>query len=661
MALVVFSVTLVGGLAIENYISEVDLVDDLAWNGQVTDNNRYVFYPRHLPQDCDDKIESLEAGKFILDSAHGEMVGLTPEWEHADKTSGYANFNLHSLRFVTCLVRAGGEGNRGRMDQASAVLRSWSEYNLDKEQAAQWAWSEHAASWRAIVFSYFVMEAKKVNYLSDEDAVFYENVIQEHVNFVRRPSIYRPNHNHGLNNALALLALAMVIDNTLQQRELLALGFSRAEQQMRDNVSSDGVHLEQSGFYQFYTLRSFLEILRVARNIGWPVSALYQNRLANMIEVAMSMAGGDRIVDGLPYSMWQQDVVSMIDVYQGLIRDGRLLGDDDQEILKTSRGRLNVFDEGGYSFFSSAGDTDLEIVFHTRILDAPHAHRDALGVTVRNSSGVLIPFTSTMYTSENYPEWNEYFLGADSHNVVAAEGLEQIPLGRRRDGLLAVILDSWKLNRALEWMGLADWMVEFRRRHGLDQRSLRERSVPDGGEVLGHGSNGMVDFVTARHATYPGVQQARTVAKIDSHLMLVWDRVRGNIDRKFRQQFHFMPGATVMVDGNSVLIRKDGQLIARAQQLMPADTDVCMGKQSPGTCGWYTDTPAFPKPAPAIRYSASGNTVEFLWIFSLGTKPLKVSPKEAGEGGRKWYLATVGEKKYRIGLDDGKVVANVVD
>jgi len=433
MFLVLVVLVLVAGFAAEHYLSKNIPQTDVVWEGSVSGESRYVFYPRYLPENCEEKLEALDQGVLKLDSASPQMIGLNPRWDLGDDATGYSHFNLHSLRFVSCLINAGGEGDIVRFSQADTILRSWLTSNPLDAPASDWAWTEHATSWRSIVFSWFLLSAQRVNYLDENNIAFFTSAIAEHVAFIRRSSTYRPNHNHGLNNALALLASAMVVDDSRLQHELLQLGFSRAEQQMADNVSDDGIHLEQSGFYQFYTLRSFLEILLVARNIDWPISEQYQIKLAGMIDAGLSMAGKDGKVDGMPYSMPWKVMTSLFEVNPELIRDGRLLDAGGAVIDDSPRKRLNIFAEGGYSFFTAEQKNDIEIVFHTRILDAPHAHRDALGITARNGDEILLPYSSTMYTSKNYPQWKKYFFTAASHNGVTVEGLEQVPLSRRRE------------------------------------------------------------------------------------------------------------------------------------------------------------------------------------------------------------------------------------
>jgi len=655
--LVVVVLALVGGFAAEHYLSKDISQTDVAWEGPVSGENRYVFYPRYLPENCEETLAALDEGELKLDNTGPRGIGLNPEWDLGDNVSGYSYFYLHSLRFIACLIKAGGEGDIVRMSQADTILRSWLASNPQDAPASDWAWTEHATSWRSIVFSWFLLTAQRVNYLDANNMAMFTAAIDEHVSFVRRPSIYRPDHNHGLNNALALLALAMMEDDSRLQRELLQLGFSRAEQQMADNVSVDGIHLEQSGFYHFYTLHSFLEILRVARNIGWQMSDQYQQKLANMITAGLYMAGADGEVDGMPYSKPGENMTVLFDMNPDLVRNGHLLDAKSNVIDDSSHKRLGIFAEGGYSFFVAEQKDDIEIVFHTRILEAPHAHRDVLGISVRNGDGVLIPFTSTMHTSENYLHWREYFWNSVSHNGVTVEGVEQVPLSRRREGLPALLADSWKLNAMVESAGLADWFAGFRRRHQLDRRSLQERAVPSGGLVLNSGSKGVVDYVTAKHTTYEGVEQTRTVVKVGAHLLLVWDRLRGDTVNRYTQQFHFLPDSSVELKGKAGVIKRNGQVIARAQQLMPVDTQICKGKEQPAPCGWYTDTSSLPHATPVLMHSANDEQVEFLWVLQSGGAALTALRKDDGNDDVRRIQVDVNGSQYTIELTEQGVNA----
>ncbi|NOX75843.1 MAG: hypothetical protein GXP17_04360 [Gammaproteobacteria bacterium] len=184
--------------------------------------------------------------------------------------------------------------------------------------------------------------------------------------------------------------------------------------------------------------------------------------------------------------------------------------------------------------------------------------------------------------------------------------------------------------------------------------------MPGGGEVLNFGSKGIVDYVTARHTTYAGVEQIRTVVKAGPHLLLVWDRLRGDKVNHYSQQFLFSPDSSVVLNGKAGVIEKNGKVIARTQQLMSVDTQVCRGREQPAPCGWYTDTSFLPRAAPVLMHSASGEQVEFLWALQSGEAPLKVLRKDDGTDDMRRIQVDVNGSQYTIELTDRGVSAKPV-
>jgi len=208
------------------------------------------------------------------------------------------------------------------------------------------------------------------------------------------------------------------------------------------------------------------------------------------------------------------------------------------------------------------------------------------------------------------------------------------------------------MNAIVESAGLADWFAGFRRRHQLDRRSLQERAVPSGGLVLNSGSKGIVDYVTAKHTTYEGVEQTRTVVKVGARLLLVWDRLKSDKVNRYTQQFHFLPDSSVDLKKKTGIIKRNGKVIARARQLMPVDTQLCKGREQPAPCGWYTDTSSLPHATPVLLHSATDEQVEFLWVLQSGEAALTVLRKDDGNGDVRRIQVDVNGSQYTIELTE---------
>jgi hypothetical protein len=167
-------------------------------------------------------------------------------------------------------------------------------------------------------------------------------------------------------------------------------------------------------------------------------------------------------------------------------------------------GSLSVNPEGGFSFFKPRSDRELEIVFHNRILNAPHFQPDPLGVTA-------ILGEQRILTYGNYHRDNRAAKDFNTVLVSDARGYSTIVLPRKG--------------------------------------SLRQRIVPSGGEILNFGSFPELSYITARHKAYPGVTHTRTVARIGPSYLLVWDRLESATERQYTQTFHFPVPARIETRG----------------------------------------------------------------------------------------------------------------
>ncbi|MBD2104185.1 heparinase II/III family protein [Leptolyngbya sp. FACHB-261] len=625
-----------------------------------------VFYPENIGNDpenaeasCQTTVRLLREGQLPLAKDSTATISLKPDWRAQTGRSKYFMFNLHSLRFLECLVQAGETGDTQALDQAKQVVLDWQAQNPLKGAVTDWTWKdnkdgweEHATSWRSILLSYLYRVSAQAPQADPDFQKRLSDLAETQGQLLSRNEIYMPDHNHGLNNAMALLALGTTFRELPESRGWVDLALERAEQQMRDNVAPDGIQLEQSGVYHFYTLRTFLEIAHVAEALERPMSLAYRQKLDQMLGAAALMAGSNGKVEGLPYSEPDQNLTDhylkhWAELDLGPDTPGRRLLEQVRQ-GKTQR-RLAVYKEGGYSFFEARPAQDLEIVFHTRILDAPHAHQDALGVTAMLGDQPLL-----VIPSANLPKSDDYFLGPQAHNTVQVGKLEQKPTVKGPQGPLVSFLKWNKLQGAAQKLGLDDWLLAERRRLGADELSLRQKAVDNGGKVLAFGSSPSLDYVTAEQRTYDDVTHIRSVARIGSRYLLVWDRLQGKESHDYTQTFHFSPQAQMQVEGSTGSAQQNGQTLARFVQLQAGvGSNLCRGQQTPQPCGWYRDSTGHTQPTAALRYTAQGEQAEFLWVLSAEAEPFTAQVKTVGTE-KPYQVLTLSGKggSFQIRLED---------
>jgi hypothetical protein len=638
--------------------TESNLSNDISTSANIS-----VFYDSYPPVMCNQVLHDLENDNYFLDKHMNTVLDFPPKWDHINGLTQYAMFNLYTLRFLECYIHKAELGDKSALLRALEVIFDWYATTGNEQGNNSWVWEEHATAWRSVLLSYFKTVAKKLSFQHAKIANELQEIASLHGKFLSKPSVYRSDHNHGISNALGLLALGVTFYELPDANSWIRLAFSRAEQQMYDNVSDDGVHLEQTGFYHFYTLRSFTEILRVALRIGFSLSDGYIQKLKKMIVAGAQMVGSNGEIEGLAYSNLRKgSIEAVLENVESL--DLETLTPAIRIFKEVSNGRsksgLHMFPEGGYAFFSTASDEELEIVYHTRILEGPHAQQDALGVSALiGDQRILIHPSSQMSAGIHSRDWHRYFQGSSSHNTIVVDEVDQRPLSRRREGLLPAAFDSYKVNRAVKRMGLEDFFTSFRRKFNLARLPLRERAVTTGGEILSYGSSGNLNFVTARHLTYEGIIHTRTVVRISPHLLIVWDRLQGKKEHTYTQAFHFAPETEVQLQLDQGTVEKEKETIARFLQIGWEDEKkACRGQLLPARCGWYASGPGRPHTTPVVQYTMRGKEAEFLWVMLAGSEKFSAQLQEdsLSENKGKLLLLHTVRQNYRIRLQGSLIM-----
>jgi|JFJP01.1.fsa_nt_gi Uncharacterized protein conserved in bacteria len=624
-----------------------NLIGLISIASSATQTPHSVFYPEFISEDCQKALPLLQTGKYPLASDKGavETIGLPPQWTSQEKRSDFFIFMLQGLGFLACPIQAGEQGNTQALEAAKNTILDWDKNHPFKGSPQNWnwdqnvgAWEEHALSWRSIILSYFYKVYKQSPNPDPTVIKRLQEMAKTHGAILSLNRIYMPDHNHGLNNSMALIALGMAFTDLPNAQQWLNLGQKRVEQQMRDNVSTDGIHLEQSGEYHTYTLRSFMAIYQAFESIGQPLSSDYRKKLDQMLGASALMVGRNGKIEGLPYSEANKNVIqSFLSNFEQLNLGSVASGQ--QFLRQVSQGKTNrglyIYPQGGYSFFVPGSDQELEVIFKTRILDAPHAQQNAMSVAARLGNQDLI-----IYPSGNIPpNWEQsYFSTPLGQNTVQVNNLEQKPLHPPVQAGLAGIWNWGKLQGVMDKLGLKDWLLGQRRDLKVDDLTLNQRLFPENGQVLAFGSSPQLDFVSAKHKTYPKITHTRTVARIGSRYLLVWDRLEGENLQEYTQTFHFPTNAQVELTSSNGVVQVEGKPIAHFKQMASGvEGSVCRGELKPEKCGWYGDTKVKLIPTSAVRYRGKQKQIEFLWVLSAtpGEFDAKLNIQGTGKSSRR--------------------------
>src|SRR3989344_8369408 len=110
--------------------------------------------------------------------------------------------------------------------------------------------------------------------------------IEKHSEFLVNPNHYDEGYNHGLNETAALYLVAVNFTDFLHASEWLELSKDRLGDSLVTIVDTDGVLIENSPYYHFYTLEKYWELYSFAQKQNVPISDIFNNRLQQMISYA---------------------------------------------------------------------------------------------------------------------------------------------------------------------------------------------------------------------------------------------------------------------------------------------------------------------------------------------------------------------------------------
>jgi hypothetical protein len=419
--------------------------------------------------------------------------------------------HFHALDGVRQLVDAHGLGaGPAYLDAARRVTRRWISEGLFSERGRS-IWSDHTTAVRALVLVQLWVAG-----LTDEGAdprftrSLYTALVR-HAARLAHPAFYRAEHNHGITQAYALLALGVVLAPHPDAPAWLRLGRARLEAQVADNVSAEGVHREHTPAYQQYVLLQLLCGLRFARAHGVTLSADFERRLVTMVEAATHMLKPD----GRLSALGDGSVGSAV-----LVRPEDLLDCPDETVAeyahavtcgttgRTPKHRDAVFPGGGCAFLRSgwgggSARSGTESFLSLRLATFPttHVHRDLLSFELHAFGEDLVVDSGGPGV---YP-LRAWLKTTGAHNTVSVDGADQ----------------------------------------GITAAHLRATRLEPGWALL-----------DAEHEAYPGVRHRRIlVYRRSSGELLVIDRLEAARRHRYALFFHLAPDLTPFREGLAVRTR----------------------------------------------------------------------------------------------------------
>lgn len=177
---------------------------------------------------------------------------------HEAKNNSF-RLQLHYLTVVNQLTRAYGVTNEeAYLDYALTVVLRWTaKHPVSMQQHNQDAYHEHGTAIRVFHLIGFIEAFRQSSRWHDHEVTGrLLKVVYDHAVLLSTADFYRPRHNHGLFQDMALFAIASHFPEFDRSEEWERIARARFEDQLASCLSEDGTHLEHSPGYHVYVYRT---------------------------------------------------------------------------------------------------------------------------------------------------------------------------------------------------------------------------------------------------------------------------------------------------------------------------------------------------------------------------------------------------------------------
>ncbi|WP_409273462.1 heparinase II/III family protein [Neobacillus sp. SCS-31] len=333
-------------------------------------------------------------------------------------------FWLHTLTIIESLIY-GYElyGDIQYINKAILFLEDWHSKNPpDSTAVSEMSWHDHSTALRLIIICK-LYESFRMSLFSKEKHLFFEKIIDEHCQKLMNDSFYMPNHNHGLDQDIALYTASITFSYMKKANEWREISLKRFWKQVDHLIAEDGSYKEHSPAYVYIFLGRFYTFYQFINKYD-PAAANklieYLDKLLTFFIYIVQPDGqippiGDSEMS--PFILWT-------DLPEPLMNKAKLLKKPHSLLNEFSLEK--VFSEGGYAFLRNQWNYTKETVqailyssFHSRV----HKHKDDLAL-ILYGNGVPI-LTDAGKFSYNYSDPGRiYAESARAHNTIVVAGEE---------------------------------------------------------------------------------------------------------------------------------------------------------------------------------------------------------------------------------------------
>lgn len=567
--------------------------------------------PRYLSHrdNSESKVDGLSRGMYLLDDRTAvpveKLSWINDPFGNFPSVSRFLFQVLYDVKELTDDYYATGKSEY--FNGAKALARRWISECLYTERWAH-VWDDHHTAIRAIILCQLWAAARGNEPLGSAFMSELFSAIVRHAEKLAHESFYRRDHNHGVTQAYALLAIGLLFPLHPKGTTWANLGRLRLEEQMVKNVSPEGVHLEHTPLYHFYVFDQFNGAYQLAQAHGMTFSDGFHQRLQAML------GSGAHLLkpNGTPTAMGDSNRDSAVRIEEEALK-GYSTESVGNYLYSRTKGKKGITPKNTSVLLAGAGYACLRsgwgesenftderyLIFRTATFKTAHIHLDVFSFELYAYGDDLIIDSGGPYAYGD-PMRRDYFVSTAAHNTV---------------------------------------VVDRRNQEVGESRILRRQSTSD------------YDLLDAEHHNYPGVTHRRAIVFVRPDYFIILDRLEADSPRRYSQLFHVNPNLTVEFHGlTATTLNPSGGPTVQIIPLLVEGLTVGLHRASlTPNQGWVCLGDHRMVPSPVIDYQRSATSTAFAVL---------VVPEAPGHSRPAWGkidgLIFQGETQFHVGIGDRK-------
>lgn len=358
--------------------------------------------------------DAILGGEFRFASLSQHFPGA-PDWSCSDPTKRFWYYNLHYFEYGPALARAYLEsGNSAYFERLRALMLSWIENN---PPGSGFGWdggplSQRIAHWCEVAF----LLATELEAGCDFAGVFKQSLFAQAL-YLETHLEYHLGGNHLVANGLALLSAGTLFEGIAGTR-WRRRGLRILEEELGEQVLSDGGHYERSPMYHAIVLEHYLRALRLLRATGTREPPAWREKLILMTRflTALNEPDGEFPLLNDAALGIARPTLELIEEAENLLDIPDLHAPPTGVALFPRTGLYIVRTQEQDFFVFDAGPVGPDC-------NPGHAHSDTLGFELALAGHRVVVDSGTFSYAAD--PWREYCQSTRAHNTVMLDGVEQ--------------------------------------------------------------------------------------------------------------------------------------------------------------------------------------------------------------------------------------------